>query len=134
MTYRVVSSSVMSAHSSGRFFGRFLVLPDHASQRLKSTPLVSRAFAFRGSIISILGIASMLVEISPTFAAGTPDTDLPTIIPFELLDNRVFLPLSVNGRGPYVFILDTGAGDGSSMSLTLFKLLSLICSESSGRD
>ena len=67
----------------------------------------------------------MLVENSPTFAAESLDTNLPTIIPFKLLDNRVFLPVSINGHGPYAFILDTGAGDGSSVSLALYKLLGL---------
>jgi len=29
--------------------------------------------------------------------------------PFELLANQIFLPIKVNGRGPFAFILDTGA-------------------------
>src|SRR5947209_10284588 len=31
-------------------------------------------------------------------------------LPFELIDNRVFVPVQLNGKGPFYFILDTGAG------------------------
>src|SRR5215472_11669194 len=30
-------------------------------------------------------------------------------LPFELIDNRVFIEVRLNGHGPYHFILDTGA-------------------------
>ena len=30
-------------------------------------------------------------------------------LPFELIDNRVFIKVRRNGHGPYHFILDTGA-------------------------
>ena len=33
-----------------------------------------------------------------------------TMLPFELIDNRVFVEAQLNGRGPFHFILDTGAG------------------------
>jgi len=33
-----------------------------------------------------------------------------TKLPFELIDNRVFVEVQLNGRGPFHFILDTGAG------------------------
>jgi hypothetical protein len=33
-----------------------------------------------------------------------------TTVPFELVDNRVFVEVQINGRGPFHFILDTGAG------------------------
>lgn len=29
-------------------------------------------------------------------------------LPFTLIDNRIFVPVTVNGRGPYQFIFDTG--------------------------
>jgi hypothetical protein len=29
-------------------------------------------------------------------------------IPFEVIDNRIFLPVRLNGTGPYYFILDSG--------------------------
>jgi hypothetical protein len=34
-----------------------------------------------------------------------------TKLPFELIDNRVFVEVKLNGRGPFHFILDTGNGD-----------------------
>jgi hypothetical protein len=33
-----------------------------------------------------------------------------TMLPFELIDNRVFVEIQLDGRGPFHFILDTGAG------------------------
>ena len=35
-------------------------------------------------------------------------------LPFELIDNRVFVNVQLNGRGPYHFILDTGASGAIS--------------------
>jgi hypothetical protein len=32
-------------------------------------------------------------------------------VPFRLIDNRIFVPVTVNGRGPFQFLLDTGAPD-----------------------
>ncbi|MBA3833003.1 MAG: aspartyl protease family protein [Chthoniobacterales bacterium] len=46
-------------------------------------------------------------------------------LPFSLVDNRVFLRVRVNGQGPLEFVLDTGAGDGSSVSMTTFRRLGL---------
>ena len=33
-----------------------------------------------------------------------------TSLPFELIDNRVFVEVRLNGQGPFHFILDSGAG------------------------
>ena len=33
-----------------------------------------------------------------------------TTLPFELIDNRIFVEEQLDGRGPFYFILDTGAG------------------------
>src|SRR5256885_14866730 len=30
-------------------------------------------------------------------------------IPFELNSNKIYIPVNVNGKGPYSFILDTGS-------------------------
>lgn len=32
-------------------------------------------------------------------------------LPFTLIDNRIFVPVTVNGRGPYQFIFDTGGAN-----------------------
>ena len=39
------------------------------------------------------------------FAGGAASVQFP----FELLANQIFVPVTVNGKGPYTFILDTGA-------------------------
>lgn len=32
-------------------------------------------------------------------------------VPFQFIDNRIFIPVSLNGQGPYSFVLDTGSSD-----------------------
>lgn len=49
-----------------------------------------------------LGIGVFLVAL-PTFAAGSS-----LEIPFDFLHNQIVLRASLNGHGPYSFILDTG--------------------------
>ena len=39
----------------------------------------------------------------------SPANQSPFTLPFELIDNRVFVEVYLNGKGPYHFILDTGA-------------------------
>jgi len=34
----------------------------------------------------------------------------PSVIPFRLIDNRIVVPVTINGKGPYQCIVDTGAG------------------------
>jgi hypothetical protein len=55
---------------------------------------------------------AILLSLEPctgAFAAGSQG--LLARMPFELLANAVFLPLRVNGRGPYLFSLDTGSSN-----------------------
>lgn len=47
-----------------------------------------------------------------------------TTLPFELIDNRVFVEVQLNGQGPFHFILDTGAY-GFALADTTVKTLSL---------
>jgi hypothetical protein len=53
---------------------------------------------------------------APAPAAGLPTADASragrTAVAFELVDNRIVIPVRVNGRGPRRFILDTGADAG----------------------
>jgi hypothetical protein len=60
-----------------------------------------------------------LVLVSAAFLGATSqaeskfsiaDGKTTTQLPFELIDNRVFVEVQLNGRGPFHFILDTGAG------------------------
>lgn len=48
---------------------------------------------------------SPLAQKDPVYAPAV------TLIPFELYHNRVYLPVRVNGSGPYTMILDTGAAE-----------------------
>jgi hypothetical protein len=40
-----------------------------------------------------------------------------TEIPFQLINNHIYAPVRVNGRGPFLFLFDTGAGNGVGTSL-----------------
>jgi hypothetical protein len=57
---------------------------------------------FSGACLS----ATSQAESKFSIADGKTTTQLP----FELIDNRVFVEGQLNGRGPFHFILDTGAG------------------------
>jgi hypothetical protein len=70
------------------------------------TRLLSRAL-----LIALLGASS----------AGAREA---ARVPFQLLDNRVFVPTTLNGHGPYSFILDNGA-DGWDVLQTIAQQLNL---------
>ena len=38
-------------------------------------------------------------------------------IPFELVDNRIFIAVRINGKGPYHFLLDSGGFGSISMQV-----------------
>jgi gag-polyprotein putative aspartyl protease/PDZ domain len=56
--------------------------------------------------LTIWSAASAFAPPTPVVAQDKSSFTLP----FELVDNRVFIEVGVNGRGPFHFILDTGAG------------------------
>jgi len=62
------------------------------------SPFVRIALAIQ---VFLATIASL-----PSFAQGSPRA---FTLPFTLVDNRVFVDVTLNGRGPFHFILDTGA-------------------------
>ena len=81
----------------------------------------------RTSVILVLyGIAGIITADAQEPHAGTAvlpstptqaqskfsiaDGKTTTRLPFELIDNRVFVEVRLNGQGPFHFILDTGAG------------------------
>lgn len=57
----------------------------------------------------------LLLVIAAVRPAQTAAIDLaggkPATIPFTLIDNRIFVPVTINGRGPYQFIFDTGGAN-----------------------
>lgn len=57
----------------------------------------------------------LLLVIAAVRPAQTASIDLAdgktATIPFTLIDNRIFVPVTINGRGPYQFIFDTGGAN-----------------------
>src|SRR5580704_9932929 len=47
-------------------------------------------------------------QAEPAFSMTAGKTT--STLPFEMIDNRVFVEMRLNGRGPFHFILDTGDG------------------------
>ena len=43
-------------------------------------------------------------------------------VPFQLVDNRVFVPVTLNGKGPFQMLLDTGADTGG-ISLETMRVI-----------
>lgn len=58
---------------------------------------------------------TLLLVIAAVRPAQTAAIDLAdgnsARLPFTLIDNRIFVPVTVNGRGPYQFIFDTGGAN-----------------------
>lgn len=82
------------------------------------------------AVIALLGLAATALAVGCGHAAPPPALDLAraaqsppaddasvagdstaVTLPFELIDNRIFMDVRVNGRGPYRFILDSGSGN-----------------------
>jgi hypothetical protein len=63
----------------------------------------------------------------PSLAESTfsiADGKTTTVVPFDLVDNRAFVDVRLNGKGPFHFILDTGA-DGFSVADDVARQLDL---------
>ena len=71
-----------------------------------------------GTVAWLIAAASISTMTTAT-AAGSA---IPSS--FKLIDNRVFLPASLDGQGPYSFLLDTGA-DGWTVSVKVARRLAL---------
>jgi predicted aspartyl protease len=52
--------------------------------------------------------APAVPQSAPAFSMAGGKTS--STLPFEMIDNRVFVDVRLNGRGPFHFIFDTGAG------------------------
>ena len=71
--------------------------------------------------LSTVGLASILWASQPNQA---PRIDTASCagkagctVSFELIDNRIFVPVWINGQGPFHILFDTGAGAGVSMEV-----------------
>src|ERR1041384_5907620 len=68
----------------------------------------------RLSIVCSVGVLlfSLACTIPPPKGFGTPTSPTPGEVPFDLAppnDAAIIVPVKINGRGPYKFVLDTGA-------------------------
>ncbi len=52
------------------------------------------------------GRRSELLSLNSSVATS----DAPSTIPFDVIDNRIFVDVKLNGKGPFRFIFDSGAG------------------------
>jgi hypothetical protein len=69
---------------------------------------------------ALLLLTSVCAHAGPRFAiVGGQAT---AKVPFEIIDNRVFIAVRINGQGPFSFILDTGASDFALSEETAAKL------------
>jgi hypothetical protein len=69
---------------------------------------------WRASLALVFWFAIFLGTPSQAESAfSIDDGKTTTKLPFELIDNRVFVEVRLNGLGPFHFILDTGAGEFS---------------------
>lgn len=69
----------------------------------------SRCYA-AAALASVL--LALLALFGPSLGASdhkSADSQPTFTLPFELIDNRVFVEVRLNGKGPYHFVLDTGA-------------------------
>ena len=56
-----------------------------------------------------------LILLGACQTAPGPGSGQGATVPFELTDNRIFVDVSINGKGPYHFIFDTGGGNCKGM-------------------
>jgi hypothetical protein len=73
-------------------------------------------------LLSAVGFVTPVSAESTFSIAGGKTT---TVLPFELIDNRVFIDAWLDGHGPFHLILDTGAG-GFAIADTVARKLGLV--------
>ena len=100
-----------------------------SSLLLREMVLLGRARCWR-LLLAVLIMSTVCVGQSKFSIAAGGKTS--TTLPFELIDNRVFVEVRLNGRGSFHFILDTGASGFSLIDTTVEKLG--LRTESAGED
>jgi Aspartyl protease/PDZ domain len=68
-------------------------------------------------MVNLMGPLFLAVAIAA--ASVAPAEAAPRDVPFQLIDNRVFVPVTVDGHGPFEFLLDTGAPEFTLSQETL---------------
>jgi len=69
-----------------------------------------RRFASLSIVIAFVAWSACTMPMSGDF--GTPTSTTPGEVPFQLAapnDAAILVPVKINGRGPFTFVLDTGA-------------------------
>jgi len=75
-------------------------------------------FKFRRWALLLVLVIVSTVSVGQSIAGGKTSTTLA----FELIDNRVFVEVRLNGQGPFHFILDTGASGYALIDTAVRKL------------
>ncbi|WP_425480574.1 hypothetical protein, partial [Stenotrophomonas pictorum] len=82
---------------------------------LASSPASIRKRWGRHAIGTATLLCAALSAGAPALAADActladrPEADWQLRVPFEVIDGRIYVPVGVNGRGPFRFAVDTGA-------------------------
>lgn len=66
---------------------------------------------------TLWGCLALCLSATGCAAHGQRLPQLVTSVPFELIDNRIFVPAMINGQGPFHILLDTGAGAALRMEV-----------------
>ncbi|HEV7891150.1 MAG TPA: aspartyl protease family protein [Pyrinomonadaceae bacterium] len=86
------------------------------------------SFLFLVMLLAAMARAQVATPNNLTFVGGKSSFTMP----FELVDNRIFVNVTLDGRGPFRFILDTG-GYGSISVETAKKIGAKLGNEIEGR-
>lgn len=88
------------------------------------------AFTIQG-LLFFACFASPLVSAAPAAycsLAGAPAAHFAVRAPFDVVDGRIYVQASVNGRGPFRFAVDTGASGIARADSSLTRVLGLASS------
>lgn len=59
----------------------------------------------------------------------TSEANVTSVISFQLHDNRMLIPVMINGKGPFTFVFDTGGGRTNTITPEAAKKLELVLVE-----
>jgi hypothetical protein len=75
-------------------------------------------------LASLLVLCACASVVAGQGSSAALDSKTSFTLPFDLVDNRVFIEIRINGRGPFHLLLDTGAG-GVTVSAEVAQQLGL---------
>jgi predicted aspartyl protease len=71
--------------------------------------LFCTAYQLKRALVFFAGLLFMCNSVNAQFFEFPPGRNR-EVIPFKLVKNLMIIPLKINGKGPYNFVLDTGVG------------------------